>query len=84
MFVKEQFYLIKKSTAEIDHQSEPQRNKEFIELLRQQNKNLVKENKSRTTIIQMLIENQNVSNEVDLESNSTKKIEIVTQKSNKN
>ena len=83
MFVKEQFYLIKKSTAEIDHQSEPQRNKEFIELLQQQNKNLVKENKSRTTIIQMLIENQNVPNEVDLESNSTKKIETVTRKSNK-
>ena len=36
--VKEQLYLIKKSTAETDHQSEPQRNKEFIELLQQQNK----------------------------------------------
>ena len=31
----------------------------------------------------MLIENQNVLNEVDLESNSTKKFEIVTRKSNK-
>ena len=31
----------------------------------------------------MLIENQNLLNKVDLESNSTKKFEIVTQKSNK-
>ena len=54
MFVKEQFYLIKKFMTEIDNQSEPQQNKEFIELLQQQNKNLVEENKSKTTIIQML------------------------------
>ena len=82
IFVKEQFYLIKKSTVEIHHQSEPQRNKEFIEL-QQQKKNLVEENKSKTTTIQMLIENQNLLNKVDLESNSTKKFEIVTRKSNK-
>ena len=82
IFVKEQFYLIKKSTAEIHHQSEPQRNKEFIEL-QQQKKNLVEENKSKTTTIQMLTENQNLLNKVDLESNSTKKFEIVKRKSNK-
>ena len=82
IFVKEQFYLIKKSTAEIHHQSEPQRNKEFIEL-QQQKKNLVEENKSKTTTIQMLIENENLLNKVDLESNSTKKFETVTRKSNK-
>ena len=40
MFVKEQFDLMKKSLTKIDSQSEPQRNKEFIELLQQQNKNL--------------------------------------------
>ena len=45
MFVKEQFYLIKKSSTEIDNQPEPQRSKEFIELLQQQNKNLVEGNK---------------------------------------
>ena len=33
IFVKEQFYLIKKSITEIDHQFEPQQNKEFSELL---------------------------------------------------
>ena len=82
IFVKEQFYSIKKSTVEIHHQSEPQRNKEFIEL-QQQKKNLVEENKSKTTTIQMLIENQNLLNKLDLESNSTKKFEIVTRKSNK-
>ena len=38
-------------------------------------------NKSKTTIIQMLIENQNLLNKVDLESNST--FEVVTRKSNK-
>ena len=69
MFVKKQFYLIKKSLTEIDNQSEPQRKKKFIELLRQQNKNLMEENKSKTTIIQMLIENQNHFYKLDLESN---------------
>ena len=80
MFVKQQFYLIKKSITEIDNQSEPQRNKEFIELLQQQNKNLVEENKSKTIIIQMLIKNQK---HLHLELNSTKKFEIVTRKSNR-
>ena len=54
---------MKKSLTEIDNQPEPQRNKEFLELLRQQNKNLVEENKWKTTIIQIVIENQN--NRVD-------------------
>ena len=57
MFAKEQFYLINKSLTEIDNQSKQQRNKKFIELLQQQNKNLVEERKSKTTMIQMLIEN---------------------------
>ena len=33
IFVKKQFYLIKKSIAEIDHQPKPQQNKEFSEIL---------------------------------------------------
>ena len=33
MFVKDQFYLIKKTLTEIDNQSEPQQNKECIENL---------------------------------------------------
>ena len=40
VFVKGQFYLIKKSADEIGHQSEPQRNKEFIEFLQKQKKTL--------------------------------------------
>ena len=40
-------------------------------------------NKSTTTIIQMLIENQNNLNKVDLESISTKDFEIITRKSNR-
>ena len=43
----------------------------------------MEEKKSKTTIIQMLIKNQNHLNKVDLESNSTKKFEVVTQKSNR-
>ena len=43
----------------------------------------MEENKSKTIIIQMLIENQNNSNKVDLESNSTQKLETVTRKSNR-
>ena len=39
--------------------------------------------KKKTTKIEMLIENQNHLNEVDLESNSTKKFEFVTRKSNR-
>ena len=61
IFVKEQFYLILSilSLTETDNRSERQRNKEWIGLPQQQNKNLVEENKSETTIIQMLTENQN-------------------------
>ena len=55
-FVNEQFYIIKKP---FNNQSEHQRNKEFIELLQQQNKNLVESKKSKATITQMLVENQN-------------------------
>ena len=60
IFVKEQFYLILSilSLTETDNRSERQRNKEWIGLPQQQN-NLVEENKSKTTIIQMLTENQN-------------------------
>ena len=36
----------------------------------QQDKKLAEKNKSKTTIIQMFIENQNNLNKVDLESNS--------------
>ena len=74
MFVKEQIYLMKKLLTKTDNKSEPQRKKECIELIQQQSKNLKKENKWKTTIIQMLIENQN--NKVDLELNSTKKLKI--------
>ena len=45
LFVKEQFYLMKKLLTKIDHKFEPQRNKECIELIQQQSKNLMKENK---------------------------------------
>ena len=43
----------------------------------------MKKNKSKATTNQMPIENRNHLNKVDLQSNSTKKIEIVTRKSNK-
>ena len=68
MFTKEQCYLIKKSLCEIDNQSKPQRNKKFIELLQQQNQNnnLVEKNKSKTTIIQMLVEIQDHVDKIDL------------------
>ena len=62
---KEQFYLIKNLT-EIDNESETQENKESIELRQHQNKNIVEENKSKTTTAQMLIENQNNLNKVNL------------------
>ena len=86
MFTKEQCYLIKKSLCDIDNQSKPQRNKKFIELLQQQNQNnnLVEKNKSKTTIIQMLIEIQDHVDKIDLESNLTQKFEPVTRKSNRN
>ena len=45
MFIKEQFYVIKKSIADISNQSEQQNNKEIIELLQEQNKLLIEENK---------------------------------------
>ena len=45
MFTKEQFYVIKKSIADISNQLEQQNNKEIIELLQEQNKLLIEENK---------------------------------------
>ena len=43
----------------------------------------MEENKSKTTIIQMFIENHNSLNKVDLESNSTQKFQTITRKSNR-
>ena len=51
--------VIEKSSADISNQSEQQNNKEIIELLQEQNKLLIEENKSKTTIIEMLVESQN-------------------------
>ena len=45
MFIKEQFYVIKKSIADISNHLEQQNNKEIIELLQEQNKLLIEENK---------------------------------------
>ena len=80
IFVKEKNYLTKQSLTEIDNPSKLQRNKEFIELLQHQNKNLVEENKSESTIIQMLIGNQNNLEKLHLKSNLTPKL---TRNSNK-
>ena len=52
--IKEQFYVIKKSIADIANQSEQQNNEEIIELIQEQNKLLIEENKSKTKIIEML------------------------------
>ena len=74
MFIKEQFYVIKKSIANISNQPEQQNNKGIIELLQEQNKLLTKENKSKTTIIEILVESQNKSQK---DQKSTEKSEIV-------
>ena len=74
MFIKEQFYVIKKRIADISNHSEQQNNKEIIELLQEQNKLLIEENKSKTTIIEMLVESQNKSRN---DQKSTEKFEIV-------
>ena len=59
MFIKKQFYVIKKSIANISNQSEQQKNKEIIELPQEQNWILIEKNNSKTTIIEMLVESQN-------------------------
>ena len=74
MFIKEQFYVVKKSIADISNHSEQQSNKEIIELLQEQNKHLIKENKSKTTIIEMLVESQSKSCN---DQKPTKKFEVV-------
>ena len=52
--IKEQFYVIKKSIADIANQSEQQNNEEIIELIQEQNKLLIEENKSKIKIIEKL------------------------------
>ena len=74
MFIKEQFYVIKKSIADISNHPEQQNNKEIIELLQEQNKLLIEENKSKTTIIEMLVKSQNRSPN---DQKSTEKFEVV-------
>ena len=74
MFIKEQFYVIKKSIADISNHLEQQNNKEIIELLQKQNKHLIKEHKSKTTIIEMLVESQSKSCN---DQKPTKKFEVV-------
>ena len=73
MFIKEQFYVIKKSIADISNHSE-QQNKEIIELLEEQNILLIEENNSKTTIMEMLVESQNKSRN---DQKSTEKFEVV-------
>ena len=43
----------------ITNQSEQENNKEIVELLQEQNKLLIEENKSKPTIIEMLVQSQN-------------------------
>ena len=74
MFIKEKFSVTKKSIADISNHSEQQNNKEIIELLQEQNKLLIEENKSKTTIIEMLVESQNKSRN---DQKSTEKFEVV-------
>ena len=50
--------LLNKSITDITNQLEQQNNKEIKELLQEQNKLLIEENKSKTTIIEMLVESQ--------------------------
>ena len=76
MFIKEQFYVIKKSIADISNHSE-QQNKEIIELLEEQNILLIEENNSKTTIMEMLVESQNKSRN---DQKSTEKFEVVKHK----
>ena len=55
MFIKEQYYVIKKSITDILNQSEQQSNKEIIYLLQEQNKLLIEENTSKTAIMKCLL-----------------------------
>ena len=59
MFIKENSMLLKKSITDITNQSEQQNNKEMIKLLQKQNKLLIEENKSKTTILEILVGSQN-------------------------
>ena len=70
MFIKEQFYVIKKSIAD---NSEQRNNKEIIGLLQEQNKLLIEENKSKTAIIEMLVKSQN---RMPNDQKSTEKFEV--------
>ena len=60
LFIKEQFYVIKKSISDIKKEETTNENVKLIHYLQKRNEELEKENDSKTTIIKILAENKTI------------------------
>ena len=58
LFIKEQFYVIKKSISDIKKEETTNENVKLIHYLQKRNEELEEENDSKTTIIKILAENK--------------------------
>ena len=71
MFIKEQLYLLKKAHKDnSDEEEQISENSELVQLLRQQNASLLKENASENEITKILSENLSIMNKNMCDSNS--------------
>ena len=66
--------VIKKTIADITRQSEQRNKKQTIELRQEQNKLLIEENQSKTTLTEMHVESQK---KLRSDQNSSEKFEVV-------
>ena len=80
LFIKEQFYIIKKSISDIKSEETVKENPKLFEYLQKVNQKLEQENDSKTTIIKILAEN-NTSNIPTTKSN-TEQLKLVKRKTN--
>ena len=80
LFIKEQFYIIKKSISDIKSEETVKENPKLFEYLQKVNQKLEQENDSKTTIIKILAEN-NTSNIPTTKSNS-EQLKLVKRKTN--
>ena len=78
LFIKEQFYVIKKSISDIKNEETTNENVKLIEYLQKTNEKLEQENDSKTTIIKILAENKTIN--IPTTQSNTEQFKLVKRK----